>query len=246
MNTHPLIGICMRPGDSDGLGTNLASVDIRYVHAIEEAGGSAVALPYGFEPAKYVHDILSHVDGLLLTGGGDISPYSFGGRPYAEQCVAKVSFLSAERDVFEWAAALAAWEMELPTLGICRGMQVMNVSFGGTLVRDVSEQPGATFNHACYDHPTEGVHSVRFKEGSRLREIIGEDEIRVNSLHHQAISDVAKAANVVAWAPDNTPEGLEFPEKDFYLGVQWHPEILRSTPQLFEAFVEAAGAPRKN
>lgn len=237
---RPLIGICARPGvnkdDSD-----MAMIDSHYARAIELAGGIPVALPFGFEAAAIAHDIVERIDGLLLTGGGDIGDQAFGGHPYARECKAKISFLSADRDVFEWSAILAAWDLDVPALGICRGMQAMNVSFGGTLVRDISERPGHTIAHqqdvAEADKPT---HSVQIEHGTQLCQILGGDEFMVNSLHHQAIASVAKGGRISAWAPDGTPEGLEFPEKRFFLGVQWHPELLGTMPQIFTAFVDAA------
>jgi putative glutamine amidotransferase len=199
-----------------------------------------VALPYGFGVAAIANEIIERIDGLLLTGGGDISPDAFGGSPYAEGCVAKISFMSAERDVFEWAAVRAAWELDIPCLGICRGLQVMNVSFGGTLVRDISELGGNRIDHACFARGTEEIHPVRIERGTQLWSIIGSDELRVSSMHHQAVSEVARGAQITAWAPDGTPEGIEFPSRNFFVGVQWHPEQIRNTPQLFNAFVDAA------
>ena len=238
MDRAPIIGICMRVGDNPVH----ASVDIRYLRRIEEAGGIPIALPYGFEAAKHAGAVLDAIDGLLLTGGGDPAPDSFGGSPYSKGCKAKLSLLSAERDVFEYAAARAAWERDMPTLGICRGLQVMNITFGGTLVRDISELEGVRINHAVLDRTDQPVHRVNIKEGSELAQVLGTTELGVNSLHHLAISECAEGGEVVAWAPDRTPEGLEFPEKSFFLGVQWHPEIIANTPQLFEAFIAACKA----
>lgn len=220
----------------------MSSIGTAYADAVQEAGGIPVALPHGFEVAGIANEIIERLDGLLLTGGGDISPDAFGGSPYAEGCAAKISFLSAERDVFEWAAVRAAWEMDLPCLGICRGMQVMNVSFGGTLVRDISELGGGRIDHACFMRGTEVIHKVRIERGTQLCDILGVEELPVNSMHHQAVSSAAKGAHITAWAPDGTPEGLEFPSRTFFLGVQWHPEQLRNTPQLFDAFIDAAHA----
>lgn len=215
-----------------------ASVDIRYLRRVEEAGGIPVALPYGFEAAKNVETVLDALDGLLLTGGGDPAPEGFGGHPYSKGCTAKLTLLSAERDVFEYAAARAAFDRDMPTLGVCRGLQVMNITFGGTLVRDISELPGEHMNHAALDRPAEIVHNVAIKEGSQLAQVLGTTQLGVNSLHHLAISECAEGGEVVAWAEDGTPEGLEFAGKSFFLGVQWHPEILGNTPQLFKTFVD--------
>lgn len=235
----PLIGICSRPGYQDA---DVSAIGTHYADAVQDAGGIPIALPFGFVVASMADRIIERIDGLLLTGGGDISPTSFGGSPYAEGCVAKLAFMSAERDVFEWAATRAAWDLDLPCLGICRGMQVMNVSFGGTLVRDISELGDGHLDHACFFRGTEVVHEVRVEQGSQLRSILGCDTVPVNSMHHQAVSEVAQGARVSAWSEDGVPEGIEFPERSFFVGVQWHPEQLKNTPRLFEAFVEAARA----
>lgn len=236
---RPLIGICSRPSYVAG-DDNVSAISTFYADAVQDGGGIPVALPHGFGVANIANEIVERIDGLLLTGGGDISPDAFGGKPYEDGCVAKISFLSAERDVFEWAAVRAAWKIDLPCLGICRGMQVMNVSFGGTLVRDISELGGGRINHACFERGSEPIHDVRIERGTQLHSILGCEQLSVNSMHHQAVSTAAKGARITAWAPDGTPEGLEFPERTFFVGVQWHPEQILNTPQLFEAFVDAA------
>lgn len=237
LRPRPLIGICSRPGAE---GEHISAIGTFYADAVQEAGGIPVALPYGFQVAAIADQILERLDGLLLTGGGDITPDGFGGSPYAKGCRANISYLSAERDVFEWAAVLAAWNLDLPCLGICRGMQVMNASFGGTLVRDISELGAGRLNHACFFRGDEVIHPVHIERGTQLARILGVEELSVNSMHHQAVKDAADGARITAWAPDGTPEGLEFPERTFFVGVQWHPEQIRNTPQLFEAFVDAA------
>lgn len=236
----PLIGICSRPSEAGD--EHQSWINTRYADAVQDAGGIPVALPHGFGVAGMAEEIMERIDGLLLTGGGDISPESFGGRPYAEGCIARISFMSAARDVFEWAAAKAAWNLDLPCLGICRGMQVMNVSFGGTLVRDISELGGGRIDHAQFERGDDIIHQVRIERGTRLAEILGGEEFPVNSMHHQAISAPAKGGRIVAWAPDGTPEGIEFAERTFFIGVQWHPEQLGTMPQLFRAFIDAARA----
>ena len=234
---RPLIGICSRPGEED---PDLSYINSHYAKAVQEAGGIPVALPYGFEAAAIAPQIIDRIDGLLLTGGGDVSEEGFGGNNYAEGCVARISFMSADRDVFEWAAVRAAWDANMPCLGICRGLQVMNVSFGGTLVRDIAEvRPDSTIVHMQpkpWDVP---VHPVRIEPASWLAQILGGLEFDVNSIHHQAIAAPSPKARIVAWAPDGTPEAIEFAEKPFFVGVQWHPEQMGTMPQLFEAFVDA-------
>ena len=108
---RPLIGICSRPGEED---PELSYINSHYAKAIQRAGGIPVALPYGFEAAAIAHEIVERIDGLLLTGGGDVSEEGFGGNNYAKGCVARISFMSADRDVFEWAAVRAAWDTTCP------------------------------------------------------------------------------------------------------------------------------------
>ena len=239
---RPLIGICSRPGEED---PELSYINSCYAKSVQLAGGIPIALPFGFEAAAMADDIISRIDGLLLTGGGDVSEEGFGGNNYAEGCVARIYFMSAERDVFEWAAVRAAWETNKPCLGICRGLQVMNVTFGGTLVRDIAEiRPHSNINHLQEKPWNVPAHSVRIEPASWLAQILGGREFEVNSIHHQSVAEPAEGSRIVAWAPDGTPEALEFGGKHFFIGVQWHPEQMGTMPQLFEAFVDAARAYR--
>lgn len=237
----PLIGICSRPSDTNA---DESVFSTAYADAVQDAGGIPIALPFGFEVASIASKIISRIDGLLLTGGGDITPDGFGGNIYAKHCVAKIAFMSAERDVFEWAAVRAAWDRDIPCLGICRGLQVMNVSFGGTLVRDAMER-GATIMHWQQDRRFEPVHDVWLSRDSHLARIMGTDILHVNSIHHQAISTPASEARIVGRASDGVPEAIEFPNKHFFMGVQWHPEMLGTMPQIFEAFVNACRSEAK-
>ena len=235
---HPLIGISSHPDYDKG---ESMQVTRTYVRAVILAGGIPVALPCEDGATDLVRPLLERVDGLLLTGGGDIDPEAFGGKAYEEWSKAEVAYVCRTRDDFEQALVNTAWEMDLPCLGICRGMQVMNVALGGRMVRDVSEQQGFVADLHLMEAPfTRPCHRVHVQEGSRLAQILGGCDLGVNSIHHQAISSPAANGAITCHAVDGTPEGLEFPEKTFFLGVQWHPEINGDNPQLFEAFVEAA------
>ena len=226
--TRPLIGITSRPRE-DPENPNWTMTDDHYAASVADAGGIPVALPFtipfGFDATSLVPDIVRRLDGILFTGGGDIADCSFGGNAYAPESHSPISLTCAARDAFEWALMRACWDADAPVLGICRGMQVMNVTLGGTLVRDISDYPTKTIVHSRLDQPDTPVHHVRVAETSRLAKILG---------------FTSPEGHVVAWAEDGTPEGLEFSEKTFFLGVQWHPEKLRTQPQLFSAFVDAA------
>ncbi len=211
-----------------------------YVRAVELAGGVPVVLaPAGaaLHPA-----LLSRLDGLVLTGGIDVTP-----RLYGEEAHATVTDTSAERDEFEVRLVLEALARDLPLLAICRGMQLLNVALGGTLVQDIRTESGSAVRHDDFRRPrTDLAHSVSVKNGSRLHTLLGADEIEVNSLHHQAIARLAAPLVATATAPDGLVEAVELPARRFVLGVQWHPEawwsekpVGRFAP-LFRALAAAA------
>jgi putative glutamine amidotransferase len=195
-----------------------------YVKAVRKAGGTPVLLPV-VEPDDAAA-LLERIDALLMTGGGDVDPANYGETPDA--LTARVD---PERDTHDIALVREAVEREVPTLAICRGSQVLNVALGGTLVQHIDE-------HFDLDRYNETVHSILIEPESRLARIIGDTDLGVNTLHHQAISDAAPNARVVAHATDGTIEAIEFGSA---LGVQWHPELLRHRPEhlsLFRALVE--------
>jgi len=212
-----------------------------YVEAIRRAGGE----PHVIEPATgSPSGVLETIDGLLLTGGADVDPAHYG-----ETRHPSVEDAEPGRDAFEIALARLAAERDVPVLGLCRGAQVLNVAFGGSLVQDIPTQTPGDVAHAVSDTPITWAHEVWVSKGSRLWQALQErltedDSCKVNSRHHQAVGRVADGFEASATSPDGLVEAIERPASRFCVGVQWHPENFWRTGEfrcLFEAFVEACG-----
>ena len=211
-----------------------------YRQSILHVGGE----PRVLDLSMPVGEALAGIDGLLLTGGADVAPALYG-----EAAHPTVEAAEPGRDEFEIALITAARERELPIFAICRGVQVLNVAYGGTLVQDIpSELPGA-LGHSLPCPPNQAytfAHEIWIEKDSLLstlmRERLTDDTCEVNSRHHQAVKDVARGFTVSATAPDGVIEAIEDPAALFCLGVQWHPENFFRTGEfrpLFEGFLEA-------
>lgn len=206
-----------------------------YATALEAAGLVPLLVPPLADPAD-VSAILGIVAGLVLTGGEDIDPASYGATPHPA-----LGTIVPERDATEIALTLAARERGMPLLAICRGIQIANVAMGGTLVQDLPSERRSEVRHGASD---ERSHEVRLQAGSRLAAALGAPCIRVNSTHHQAIDRVAPGLRATGLAPDGVVEGVESPDESWWmLGVQWHPEELMNSREpwdraLFAAFAE--------
>jgi gamma-glutamyl-gamma-aminobutyrate hydrolase PuuD len=212
-----------------------------YISALDAAGLAVVLVSPSHSPDAIVA-LMSHCHGLALSGGGDIDPELFGEAPKPG-----LDSVSRERDEAEFLALRTAMERRMPILGICRGMQVMNVCFGGTLFQDIDRDRGS----ASVVHQQDGpwgarAHDVTIKHGSVLHRVVGEERIHINSFHHQAIRDVAPNLTVSGAAEDGLIEAIEIRDYPWSLGVQWHPERHEATAPnhdpdrlLFRAFAEA-------
>lgn len=216
------------------------SVSSNYVNVIKEAGGTPILLPV-IEDPEVLEDYLNVIDGLLLTGGDEgINPQLYGENPVKElECICP------ERDEYEMYLFSRALEKELPILGICRGMQIMNVAKGGSLYQDIFSQVENSLGHLPKQMPVDVLyHKVSLAKESTLESIFGSAELMVNSFHHQAIKKVADPFRATAVSQDNIIEAMEHRLHKFAIGVQWHPEDLteRHTHflKLFNAFVAAA------
>jgi len=196
-------------------------------------------LPVGMNETS-ITDILPKLDGILLSGGGDIDPTRFNGESHT-----RVYGISPERDNMEFFLITRTLDAGKPLLAICRGIQVLNIAFGGGLYTHIQDQLTPALKHDWYPKFSRDklAHTVRLTQGSKLHDIFGEDEIQVNSLHHQGIAKVGKGLKATAYAPDGLVEGLEVQDAAFALGVQWHPECLpqdSGMQALFCAFITAS------
>jgi putative glutamine amidotransferase len=204
------------------------ALGLRYLQAIERAGGIPVAVtPLG---APALEALLDRVDGVCLSGGPDIHPSAYGHEPGDELGPTEPTL-----DAFELALARAADRRGLPILGICRGAQLLNVARGGSLHQHL---PG----HRQVEHGSVPTHRVRVAPESRLRRLLG-PQADVNSFHHQTVDVLGARLVPAAWAPDGVLEAYESPDWPFVIGVQWHAECLVDRPEqlaLFEALVTAA------
>jgi putative glutamine amidotransferase len=207
-----------------------------YVQAVIRAGGLPVILPVGVE--KDVDQLIGMLDGLLLSGGQDINPMLFEEEPHAY-----LGEVAPSRDSNELELAQQMLKTGKPILGICRGLQILNVAAGGTLFQDLHKQnEGPILQHLQKAPNTHASHYVQVEAGSLLESVVGNERIQVNSYHHQSLKDVAAVFKVTGVASDGIVEAIEGTGKQFVLGVQWHPELLSAkgdavSLQIFERFI---------
>lgn len=212
-----------------------------YFEGIMEAGGLPVLLPYTTNP-EILGQALDRCDGLLLTGGPDVDPALYG-----EKNLACNGFISPERDALEIFLTNRALAENRPILGICRGMQVMNVAGGGTLYQDIGSQLGhpEKLKHSQEAPKWFPTHEITLEKGSRVRSWFDAGVARVNSFHHQAVKASAKGYSSTAHAPDGVAEAMEHDSHPFAVGVQWHPELMwqmdSTVLRMFRDFVRACG-----
>ena len=235
----PIIGLTTYKGENKH-GYPIAALMYQYINAVQEAGGIPMLIP-SWMAETAVKLLVERLDGILLTGGGDIAIECFDGEPHG-----RVDGVEPDRDTLELALVKAATESGKPFLGICRGFQVVNVALGGTLYTHIQDQlPGAIKHDFDSDSQRQFLaHGVRLEKGSSLAGILSEPGLKVNSLHHQGARDLAPALKPAAYAPDGLVEGLELPGHPFGIAVQWHPEWLMDQPvsrRLFGSFIQAAG-----
>ena len=238
--TIPLIALPLRPEAREGVPRRMFQ-NRSYFDAIADAGGAVLPVPIELDEER-LRAVYERSDAVCLPGGPDVAPDRYDAAP-RDDCNLN---LCPAMDTVDLQLALWAVEDEKPLLAICRGMQVLNVALGGTLWQDIGvEMPGALpHRHAG---PRDVLsHALEVEAGSRLRAVLGADEIAVNSLHHQGVRDVAAGLAVTARSPDGLVEGVEHEDHRFALGVQCHPEELFErhdwAARIFHELVRHAGA----
>lgn len=239
--TAPIIGVTPS-GETNKAGVRMYSVAADYTTAIERAGGMPVILPMHL---ANVDSVLDALDGVVFTGGGDIEPSLFNQEQHET-----TDYIDEERDTFEIALMKAAFARDLPILAICRGVQVMNVERGGTLIQDIPSQTDSTMEHAqrklgVDEHAT--FQTATIQGGNHpIAQALGEGSVDINSFHHQALGEVPESLQVVATSDDGIIEAVYAPESTYAVGTQWHPERLAAEhaehQALFDNLVRAAEA----
>jgi putative glutamine amidotransferase len=242
--TSPLIGITTSR-IYNRYGFSQIAVTEAYVKAVSRAGATPLLIPLGLPDASYPA-LLEHLDGILFTGGGDVQPERYGGQPHP-----LVNEMDPDRDRVEISLLHDSLQNGKPFLGICRGLQLINVAMGGSLYEDLQLQHPQAHRHQYFPEKPRSypAHEVQIEPESRLAGILGATQTDVNSLHHQGIRQLAAGLLATAYAPDGIIEALELPDYPFGLAVQWHPEWMQESgpmQALFNAFSQAALQARRN
>jgi putative glutamine amidotransferase len=234
---RPVLGLCpaLERARWSVWDSQAVLLDRNYVDAVQRAGGLAMLLPPDPLVVERPDEVLDRIDGLLLAGGSDMDPASYGAEPHP-QTAGSVP----ERDAFELALATRALERDLPFLGICRGMQVMNVARGGTLTQHLPDDLGHEDHRRALGTFENADHDVRLADGSLAARVARTTVHATKSHHHQGVDRIGDGLEVTGWATiDELPEALEVPDRRFALGVQWHPEADPTSPLVAGLVAEA-------
>ena len=209
-----------------------------YILSVIRNGGIPFIIPFN-ENEEVIKAQMEMIDGLLLSGGQDVAPKNYGEEP-----TPKLGDIFPERDDFEYALLKSALEAKKPVLGICRGSQIINTYFNGSLYQDLSYIGKDVLKHNQVNSPSMVTHSVTIDKSSKLFDIFGEEKIMVNSFHHQAVKKVGEGLVKTAKAPDGIVEAIEKTDYPFLVAVQWHPEMLQNSVdmmnKLFLRFIKEA------
>lgn len=230
----PIIGVTSSFKDERTMHVSYDNID-----SITAAGGIPFVLPNLVEEAQ-ITQIAEHLDGLLLTGGGDIDPTLFGEEPHKN-----LGVINPERDIFEVSLIKKMMTARKPVLGICRGCQILNIAAGGDMYQDIYTQiSNELFQHSQRAPRWYASHYVNVEEGSLLANVVGQTRFKINSFHHQTVREMAPGFVVIGRANDGVIEAFESKQHPFVMGVQWHPECMtlkgdEPSIKLFNAFVAA-------
>ena len=215
-----------------------------YMKGLEEAGVIPVMLPLT-KDQEIIEELVQSMDGFLLTGGHDVTPSLYGEEPHS-----KCTELCYLRDQMESHLINTAIKMDKPILGICRGIQILNVVMGGSLYQDIPEQTESTVTHQQTPPYEKTVHSVNIHANTPLHTILGKDCIDVNSYHHQGIKQLADSLKPMAEASDGIIEAVYRPDSSFVFAVQWHPEFTylsdENSKKIFQAFAYACESEKED
>jgi putative glutamine amidotransferase len=235
---RPVIGVPCQADYRAGSKRPIYGNNRAYIHAVESAGGLPILIPM-LNDLRELEELLPRLDGIVFSGGIDLQPSLYGEQPHPA-----TEEVDARLDEFEMTLANWALQEDIPVLGVCRGMQLLNVLLGGTLYQDISDQYPDALPHCRRELPrTALTHTVTIEEGTLTQRVLGVRELPMNSLHHQAVKEPGKGVRISGRSPDGIAEFLEVTDRRFVLGIQGHPEELFDTvPEylhLFEAFVRA-------
>jgi putative glutamine amidotransferase len=241
---RPIIAIPARSVVDSGSGFRYSGIPTTYTNAVERAGGAPVLIPL-YLGEETLRAIFSRIDGLLLAGGVDVHPREFG-----EAMESFCGEVDTARDALELKVTRWALDQGHPIFGICRGIQMLNVAAGGSLYQDIPSQieTEVYHNYRTGDPYNLRAHAVEIDPASRVARVFGSTRIEVNSLHHQALKEIAPGLKVTGRAPDGVVEAVEADSDRFIVGVQFHPELLdddTSMARLFEDFVDGARRHRR-
>lgn len=240
MSKRPIIGVTgSLIIDEGGMfpGYERAYVNNDYIQSVIMAGGVPFIIPM-VQDENIIKTQLEGIDALIISGGHDINPLMYGEEPSQ-----KLGAILPKRDAFDAAVVKLAMELKIPTIGICRGEQMLNVANGGTLYQDLSFIDGCYIKHNQGALPSTATHTTNIVEGTKLHGILG-DTVMTNSFHHLAVKDVAPGFKIAALAKDGVVEAIEKEGEDFVIGLQWHPEMMaKDHPvmlKIFEKLIEEA------
>lgn len=230
----PIIALYPSYSSSSGCQTVL----MRYIHAVEIAGGAPFLLPLTTDE-DVIETMVEMCDGVVFTGGDDAHPRHYGACLH-EGC----GDLCPERDAGEMAFAKQFLKTKKPFLAICRGIQLVNIMYGGTLYQDINLERGRGLTHRQQPPYSNGSHGVKLTKDGFIAKLVGSDELWVNSMHHQAVKQLGKDLVIEGYATDGVTEALVATDRPFGVGVQWHPECMidndEASFKLFKGLIEAA------